>query len=167
MVNTHKFGVSISLWIVSSIIGMIPIFFEFVNWYLEQTTDITTGSFLEHFLVTHDLYFGLASVLISSLIELVLETGNRYTPLVFINIIVNILALILYNLCYFKHEFLCRIFSNSSGEIMESPICWFFVIVFFVAIMIGLINILFLSFDNSNTLMAKKHIKQSNRVKVY
>lgn len=163
MIDKHKFSISTCLWIVSSLLGVIPIFFEYVDWYLDCKATYASD-ILEKLVSTDDFYFGLASVLLVSLIELVLETGNKYYPLVFINVIFDIIILVVYNLSYFKPDFIIRVLSSSNKVV---AIGWFVGIVSIVSVIISIINILFLSFISPKGNNDKMHTMQLSRVKVY
>lgn len=169
-IDTHKLGVSLSLWIISSLLGLIPIFFEFVSWYVERgDIELTSEEFLKKLLTSSDLYFALVSVLLASLIELVLEKGNKYVFLIFLNVIFNIICLILYNISHFIPSFLTKVFKAKATDqtISTDAVIGFFIIVFSTAIVVSIINIVFLSFKIPNSANGKKALSSFNSVKVF
>ncbi len=158
--SKHKAGVSFSLWLISSILASIPIFLDYVNWYLQEQKN--HNIFVKELVSSNAFYYGILSILLASLVELVLETGNKYVFIVLPNAVFDIITLVFYNISYFRPEFLRKAISNSNCK------AYGIVSVFIViSIIMSLINIFALS------IISKKHINnpvnmtESKRVKVY
>ena len=157
MIDWRKFGISIGLWLVSLILGVIPVFANFIDWYLDNDKDKL--SFIFHVVTTSDFYSCLMSILIVGLVELVLTTGNRHSMLIIINVICDSIILMTYNLSLFKVEFLIKMFKDD-----DCASCLFIVILTIGMIIISVSNIRFLSIIENKKIEIKT--KSKSKVKV-
>lgn len=160
-IDCHKFFVSFWLWLITFGLGLIPVFVKFVDWFLDE--DENKLDFIYCMVLSTDYYSCVISILIVSMIELVLQTGNKYGVLIILNVIVDSIILLVYNLALFKMDFLNKVFiGHTKGTVA-------FVIALSVTMfVISVLNIWYLSKKEFDLSLNYAQTKNKNvKLRVY